>query len=291
MATTISNAKIAEYRDQVIQLSQQSETRVRPNVTEVSSGAESYNWDRLGATDAVERTKTSRHQDTLVVDDDWSRRVSTPRVFEHNFVYEDYDKVEMAIDPQGSLAKSQGMAMARAYDDVCIDAATADAIDGDGASVPLPAAQIIGDGTGAISFDLITQIQKQFMVNEIMPDEAKCAIISPEQVRVLMNLTEQTSSDYVNAQALQQLNATGIVPNWLGFKWIVSNRLNIPSAGELYCLFMTQKALGLQVNMNMKVRIGENPDKSYDWNIFSQFSAGAVRVEDEHIVVGHFASV
>jgi len=286
---SIDNAKIQEFRDSVIHLAQQGEARVRPHVTEVASGAEFYNWDRLGATDAVERTKSVRNKETLVVDEEFDRRVSTPRVFEHNFTFEDYDKAEMAIDPQSAYAENQGMAMRRAYDSLIIEAATADALDGEGNTNALPASQIIGDGTTEISFDSITGIQRQFMNNEIFPDMPKVAVIGPGQVERLMQLTEATSGDYVKSEALQQLNATGIVPNWMGFTWIVSNLLTAPAANELYCLFMTKQALGLQVNMNMKVRVGENPDKSYNWNVFSQFSAGAVRVEDEHLVVGHFA--
>ena len=285
---SIDNAKIQEYRDSVIHLAQQGDARVRPTVTEVSSSAEFYNWDRLAATDAEERTKTNRNKETLVIDEEFTRRTSTPRVFEHNFTFEDYDKAEMAIDPQSSYAENQGMSMRRAYDSVCIEAATADALE-DGVASPLPAGQIIGDGSSEISFNALTVIQRKFMDAEIFPDTPKVAVIGPAQVQKLMQLTEQTSADYVNREALQRLNATGIVPNWMGFTWIVSNLLTAPAANELYCLFYTKMAIGLQVNMNMKVRVGENPDKSYNWNVFSQFSAGAVRVEDEHIVVGHFA--
>jgi hypothetical protein len=285
---SIDAAKIQEYRDSVIHLAQQGEARVRPTVTEIQSSAEFYNWDRLAATDAVERTKSVKNKETLVVDEDFTRRTSTPRVFEHNFTFEDYDKAEMAIDPQSSYTENQGMSMRRAYDTVCIEAATADALE-DGVATPLPAGQIIGDGTTEISFNALTVIQRKFMDAEIFPDTPKVAVIGPGQVQKLMQLTEQTSGDYVTREALQRLNATGIVPNWMGFTWIVSNLLTAPDTNELYCLFYTKMAIGLQVNMNMKVRVGENPDKSYNWNVFSQFSAGAVRVEDEHIVVGHFA--
>jgi hypothetical protein len=285
---SIDNAKIQEYRDSVIHLAQQGESRVRPHVTEIQSSAEFYNWDRLGATDAVERTKSERNKQTLVVDEEFSRRVSTPRVFEHNFTFEDYDKVEMAIDPQSSYAANQGMSMKRAYDQIIIDAATADALTGDGSSITLPAGQVIGDGSAEISFDAITQVQRKFMENEIFPDTPKVAVISPAQVQKLMTLTENTSADYVQREALQRLNATGIVPNWMGFTWVVSNLLLAPDTDQRDCLFMTKRAIGLQVNMGMKVRVSENPDKSYNWNVFSQFSAGAVRVEDEQIVIGRF---
>jgi DNA-binding GntR family transcriptional regulator len=101
-----------------------------------------------------------------------------------------------------------------------------------------------------------------------------------------MNLTQATSADYVQVKALQQLSATGIVVGWMGFTWIVSNRLLHPNVNETSCLAMTTSALGLAVNENMLIRIGEDPSKSYMNQVYAQFTAGAVRIEDEQIV--HF---
>ena len=287
---SITVAKIQQYRDSVIHLAQQSAVRVRPHVTEVSSNAEYYNWDRLAPTDALERTKSNRRQDTPYINEQFTRRISTPRVFEHNLTFEDYDKVEMAIDPGSAFATNQGMSMARAYDDICIEAATGDALT-DSGTATFPAGNIIGTGTTQITFEDITKIQGKFLENEINMEYPKVAVIGPNQVVKLLQLTEATNADFVQRQALQQLNATGIVPNWMGFTWIVSNRLLSPTGdgSDIDCLFFTKAAIGLQVNMNMKVRVTEDPGKSYHWQVFSQFSAGAVRVEDEHIMVGRWA--
>jgi hypothetical protein len=283
MAITISNAFINEYRNLVIHLAQQSQTLIRPHVTEVSSSGETYSWDRLGATDALE--KTGRRVDTPYVDDDWSRRLAVPRTFNHNMTFEHEDKVQMIIDPQGPYARNQAMAMARQYDDLVIEAATGDALDGDGSTLhPFPPTQVVGDGTVAINFQSVIEVQEKFLENEIPMDQPKVMVVSPSQVKTLMNLTQATSADYVQVKALQQLSATGIVVGWMGFTWIVSNRLLHPNANETSCLAMTTSAIGLAVNENMLIRIGEDPSKSYMNQVFAQFTAGAVRIEDEQIV-------
>ncbi len=283
MAITIDNAFVNEYRNLVIHLAQQSSTLIRPHVTEVSSSGETYSWDRLGATDAV--AKTSRRAATPYVDDIWSRRLAVPTTWNHNMTFEHEDKVQMLIDPQGPYARNQAMAMARKYDDLVIAAATGTALDGDGTTTTaFPASQLIGDGSAAISFDLVTQVQENFLENEIPMDVPKVMIVGPVQVRQLLALTVATSADYVQTQALQQLSATGIVANWMGFTWVVSNRLLAPDTGELGCLAFTRDAIGLAVNENMMVRIGEDPSKSYMNQVFAQFTAGAVRIEDEQIV-------
>lgn len=278
MAITIDSAFIEEYEDNVRHLQQQMETRLRPHVYEVSSGGESYNFERLAATDAVQ--KVARRVATVYVDDTWTRRVAQPVTYTHTMTVEHEDRVQMLVNPDSNYAYNQAMAMNREIDNLIIAACSGTALDGDGVPQAIPAAQILSDGTVPISFDLITESQEQFMGNEIMPDEAKIAVVGPTQVRKLMQLTENTSADYVQAQALQRY---GIVPNWLGYTWLVSNLLESPGAGEIYGLSFTMRGIGLAVNQDRFTRIGENPSMSYMWQVFSQWTMGAVRVEDEHV--------
>jgi hypothetical protein len=288
MAITIDNAFVEEYKDLVIHLAQQGETKLRGTVMEEGVGGDAYNWERLQATDALEKTGRRQESSSFYVDDTWSRRVATPQTFVHLMTVEHEDKVQMLVDPESAYADNQAMAMNRSWDDIIIAAATGDALDGDGAAVTFPASQTVGDGTTAITFDAITEIQEVFMGHDIDLTVPKVAIVGPTQVRKLMQLTEQTSADYVHKEALMKLNTYGIVPNWMGFTWIMSTRLLAPSAGEISCLFYTGKALGLTINQDVMTRIGENPDKAYMIQVFAQYTAGAVRVEDEHIVEGHF---
>lgn len=285
MAITIDSAFIEEYNSLVRHLAQQSETLIRPHVTEVASGGEGYNFERLASSDAIE--KTQRRLATIYVDDTWSRRRAVPRTFHHNMTVEHEDKVQMLVDPQSAYARNQGMAMRRAIDNEIIAATTRAADDGAGGTVAFPAGQTVGNGTAPISFDMITEVQEKFMQNTINPDIPKVFVVGPTQVRKLMQLTEQTSADYVQKQALQQLSATGIVPNWMGFTWIVSTLLNAPGAGELDCFAMTKDAIGLAVNQDTFTRIGEDPAHNYMIQVYSQWTMGAVRVEDEHIVRAH----
>ena len=283
-APDIDSAFIEEYEDNVRHLSQQQDTRLRPHVHEVASGGEAYNFERLGSTDAAE--KTARRVATNWMDEDWSRRVAQPKTFNHTLTIEHEDRVQMLVNPDSNYAMNQAMAMNRAMDSLIIAACSGTALDGEGVANALPATQIIGDGTAPISFDLITESQERFMKDEIMPDYEKVMIVGPTQVRKLMQLTEQTSADFVQAQALQRY---GIVPNWLGYKWVVSNLLEAPVGGQLYCLAFTKMGPALAVNQNTFTRITENPSYSYMWQVFSQWTMGAVRVEDEHVQLIHVA--
>jgi hypothetical protein len=181
--------------------------------------------------------------------------------------------------------------MRRQVDTLIVTAATGDAIDGDGNPVSWPPGsglpgennKIDNSGT-KITFDMITQVQELFMQSTIDPDVPKVAVVGPSQVRALMQLTQQTSSDYVHRESLQTLNATGIVANWMGFTWILSTLLGIPTAGNTSCLFYTEKALGMQTNRDITVRVAEDPGVSFAWRVYTYMTMGAVRVQDEQIV-------
>ena len=282
MAITIDSAYVQSYERTVRQLAQQATTKLRGHVMEKGVGSEKHNWDRLGKQDMI--SKAAGVVATPVSDSVWSRRVSLTSTFNTGDAVEPEDLVQMLIDPKSAIAEKQGMAARRQVDDIIITAATGNALDGAGAPVAFPVGQEVGGYTVPISFDLVTAVQEKFMANDIDPSVPKCFVVGPTQVRKLMQLTEQTSADYVNAKALQTLNANGIVPNWMGFTWIMSTRLLIPASTQLDCLAFTKRAIGLQVNKDVWARVAEDPSISFAWRIYAALTMGAVRVEDEQIV-------
>lgn len=282
MAITIPNAYVQSFERTVRQLAQQSETRLRGHVMEKGVTAAKHNWDRLGKGDFT--LKAAARTATPATDSPWSRRVSVPTTFHDGDTVEPEDIVQMLIDPKSSVAEKQGMGAKRAVDDYIIAAATGNALDGAGSPQAFPAGQLISQPTVPISFDSITAVQEKFMQNDIDPSIPKCMVVGPTQVRKLMQLTEQTSADYVNREALQRLNASGIVPNWMGFTWIMSTRLLIPVATQRSCLAFTKRAIGLQVNKDIWAQVAQDPSISFAWRIYTALTMGAVRVEDEQIV-------
>jgi len=286
MAITIQNAYVQSFEENARYLAQQKVSKLRGKVMEKSVTSEKHNWERIGTLDAA--LKSSARVATPEQDAAWSRRVSLASTYHIGTTTEQEDIVQMLIDPNSTLTRAVAMGMNRQVDDIIIAAATGTALDGDGNNVAFPAGQQLGDGLSAITFGAITEIQEKFMDNEIDPDVPKCAVVSPAQVKVLMQLTEQTSADYVHREALQKLSSTGIVPNWMGFTWIVSTRLLSPSASAHNCLFFTEQAIGLQNNKDITARVAEDPSISFAWRIYSHLTMGAVRVEDEHIVAYDF---
>jgi len=289
MGASVSNAAIETYEDTVRYLAQQSISRLRPHVMEVGVQSEGHNWDRLGTQEATK--KTGRIVATPEQDYPWSRRKSIPVVYHTGDTAEHEEINTMLIDPNSSIANAQGMAMRRAYDKEIIEAATGDSRDGSGNVVPYDTSQNIGDGTASINFDIVTETTERFMDNDIDPDVEKCMVVSPRQARKILQLTEATSGDY---NAMRPLTSKGYVESWMGYTWIVSTLLPDASVGqdgsEEYCFAMTKRAVGMQVNKDIWVRVAESVENSFVWRIYTAAQFGAIRVEDEQIVRLHLAT-
>lgn len=281
MAITIDSAYIETFERNLRHLAQQSVARLRPYVTEVAGTGAAHNWERLGSSDAVE--KAGPRTNTPEADVPWSRRTSQVKTYHNGDTVEQEDVVQMLIDPTSNITQNLAMSMRRQLDDVIISAATGTALNGDGSTSALPASQVVGDGTGVISIDTVLETQEKYYANDIHMDERPIMVIGPTQQRKLMSLMEVTSGDYQNSKAL----ATGVLPNWMGFDWVVSTRLQAPAAGQIDCLSFTRRGIGLQVNKDINAKVAEDPTKSFLWRLYTAMTLGAVRVEDEHVVRIH----
>lgn len=279
---TITNAYIQTFESNVRHLAQQSISRLENYVQVRGVESQNHNWDRLAATNATK--KTSRLQDTPVANAAWSRRVSPSNTWDNGDSVENEDVVQMLIEPKSALTVNMAMSMRRAKDDEIIAEALGTAATEGGGTSTFPAGQQILDGTNPISFDHVTQVQEKFLANDIEADVPKVFVVGPTQVRKLMQLTEQTSNDYVRTK-LDELSNTGIVIGWMGFTWIMSTRLTDGgTAGQKACLAFTSQAIGLKLSKDISVQVGQDPSKSFAWRVYTWMNCGAVRVEDEHIV-------
>ena len=284
MATDIDKVYISTFERTLRHLAQQAITRLRPFVTERSGEGKDHAWERLSASTST--SKAAGLVATPSTGGTYSRRLSIAATEHAGDTTQQEDIVQMLIDPNSNQAMLLAMAIRRAWDTAILAAATGAATDGDGAAVAFDTAnQQIAPGS-AITFDLITQVQEKFLENDIELDVPKVFVIGPKQVRKLMQLTEQTSADYVHRESLQRLSTTGIVPNWMGFTWVMSTLLNITAGtpDTIDCVAFTKRGLGMQVNREMLVRVAEDPTNSFAWRIYCATTFGIVRTEDEHVV-------
>ncbi len=104
-------------------------------------------------------------------------------------------------------------------------------------------------------------------------------VVSPKQITDLLGTTEVTSSDFNTVKAL----ANGEISRFLGFNFIVSNRLTSSSSKRL-CLAFTNDAIKLALGKDVVTRIDERADKGYSTQVYVCMTMGATRLEDEKVV-------
>lgn len=283
MPKTIDQAYINTYETNLRHLAQQSETLARNWVEVKYEHSEAHNWEIIDAQDDADmRTKAGGLQDTPDFDEEWGKRRTNIATYDTANSVQQEDPIQMLVDPNSALTRRQSMAMRRKIDDLIFEAAFADAaVKGAGTPVSFPASQEVGAYTDELDFNTITAVTEKFLENDIDPEIPRVMFIGPKQARKLLHILEATSADYTLVRPLQTM---GIVNNWMGFTWIVTNRLNAPAANQLDLICMTRQALGLHVARDISTKVAEDPSKSFAWRIYSYMSMDAVRVEDKHIV-------
>ena len=279
MSTQITTAFSQQFSANVQLLSQQTGSILRGGVEEESVTGEKAFFDQVGAAAAVKRT--SRHQDTPMVDTPHSRRMVTMDSYEWADLIDDADKVRMLIDPTSTYARAAAAAMGRAMDDAIIEAATGTSKTGKsgGTSTTLPSGQQIASGSADLTLAKLIQAKKILDSNSVDPSIPRHIAVSPDQIEALLNTTTVTSSDFNTVKALVQ----GEINTFLGFQFHVSNRL-AKSGNDRTCFAWAQDGIKLAVGKDVTSRIDERADKSYSTQVYYCASFGATRMEEEKVV-------
>ena len=280
MSNQITEAFVQQYSNNVQMLSQQKGSLLR-GVVDVESvvGKHAY-FERIGQVSAQKRV--SRHSDTPQIDTPHSRRRVSMSDYEFADLIDQQDRVRTLIDPTSQYALAAAYAMGRSMDDEIISAVSGDAFGGETGSqtIALPSGQKITEsGTDGLTIAKLRSAKEIMDSQSIDPSIPRTMVISPKQVTDLLGTTEVTSSDFNTIKAL----ANGEINSFLGFNFIVSNRLTSSNSKRL-CLAFTNDAIKLALGKDVMTRIDERSDKGYSTQVYVCMTMGATRLEDEKVV-------
>lgn len=281
MPNTISNSFVEQYKSNVIHLSQQKASKLKDYVNTVSLKGETHNFERIGASAAVE--KTTRHTATPVVDVPHSRRAVTLRDFHWSDLIDEEDKLRQLINPDSEYVRTGAMAMGRQYDDLILAAAIGNATDGAGGAVALPAGQKIAHGSASLTLAKLLSAREILWNNDVDEDnDSLCIAVTGTELSALLNTTEIKSSDYNSVKALVK----GEIDTFLGFKFIRTNRVTTTAGtpNQRWVTAWYKSGMGLAVGADVHTYIDKRNDLSYAHQVYLAFSAEATRVEDEKVV-------
>jgi hypothetical protein len=280
MSTQITTAFVEQYSSNIQMLSQQKGSLLRDKVRLESVVGKNAFFDQVGSVTATVRS--SRHSDTPQADTPHSRRRVTLVDYEFADLIDDLDKVRMLADPTSSYAMAAAYAMGRAMDDNIIAAATGTANTGvaGGTSTALPGSQIIAEaGTGRFTIGKLRQAKEILDLADVDPSLPRHIVVGPKQITDLLGTTEVTSSDFNTVKAL----ASGDINSFLGFNFVVSNRL-AAATNIRDCIAFVNDGIALAVGKDVTARIDERADKGYATQVYYSAAFGATRMEENKVV-------
>lgn len=282
MSFSVTTAFVQQYRGNVLILSQQKGSRLRRAVRDDGDivGKNVY-FDRIGATSATKIT--TRHADTPLANTPHSRRRGSLVDYDWGDLIDKLDKVKMLASLESPYAINGGNAMGRAMDDEIIAALGGNAFEGeDGSSiVALPSSQKIAQGAADLTIAKLRSAKEILDLSDVDPEEPRYIVVSPKQITSLLATTEVTSSDFNTVKAL----VAGQVNTFLGFEFIVSNRLLLDVAGtSRLCYAWAKSGVGLGIGAEVATDISRRNDKRNATQVYICMSLGATRVEDAKVV-------
>ena len=284
MSNQITTAFVQQYSNNVQMLSQQMGSRLREAVDVESVTGKNAYFDQVGSTTA--QLRTSRHASTPQVDTPHSRRRVSLATYEWADLIDDADKVRMLIDPTSSYSKAAAAAMGRAMDDVIVTALGGDSYSGETGSttVALPSTQkfATSNQSDGLTVAKLLDAKKKMDLKDVDPSIARYIVCGAQQISDLLNTTEVKSSDFNTVKALAQ----GQVDSFLGFRFIMSNRLNFDATNtdDRLIFAFTKDAVKLAIGSDIGSKISERADKSYSTQVYFSMDIGAVRMEEEKVV-------
>lgn len=307
MSFEITEAFVQQYASNIYVLAQQKGSILRPYTRKETVQGKAKAFDRIGSKTASVRT--TRHADTPQTDTPHSKRWVYMVDYHDGDLLDDMDKIRLLNDPSSEYMMAIVWALGRAADDEIIAASDATVVtdedQGGTASLGDGQYEVAIDGSGGsanMNVELLRRIKRNFGANEIKGVQLHIAITS-SQLYALLGQTEVTSSDYNAVKALVQ----GEVDTFMGFKFHEIERLDTVAAGEITdadladgsvgdgasdavgfrkIIAWAQDGLISAVGSEIKGRISERDDKCYSVQTYGSMSFGAVRMEEEKVVIG-----
>ena len=283
MSQQITTAFVQQYSANVQMLSQQMGSRLRDAVRLETVVGKNAFIDQIGSVTA--QLRSSRHADTPQIDTPHQRRRLSIASYEFADLIDDQDKVRMLIDPTSSYAQAAAAAMGRAMDDVIITAALGTASTGEtgSGSATLDATNnMVGSASSndGLTIAKLTEAKRKMDLNDVDPSIPRYIAVGPKQIEDLLGTTQVTSSDFNTIKALVQ----GDVDTFMGFQFIMTNRLDIDSNDIRSCFAWAEDGITLGVGKDVQARIDERNAKGYAPQVYYCMDIGAVRMEEAKVV-------
>ena len=275
--STVSNAFVTQFADDVVHLSQQKMSKLAGSVRTVRNvNGSTYKFNTLGKGGYIKNK--SRFEDITVMSDSSKSLGSatytggtashaTVTATLNNYVageyVDDFDMFKVNFDFRQTYAESIAAALSRAYDNEIIAQ-----LDASSPSTTVTA-------SGGLTKAKFLEVAEGLNLNSADTAD-RFMVISPAALTDLLADTGVTTAadGVISNTAL----TTGFIPNFLGFNIIVSTLLTEASTGVRNCYAFQKNAVGLAIGKDVTAMINYVPQK-VSHLVAGEFSAGGAVID------------
>lgn len=282
MADTQNAIYAQAYGQNIMQLAQQKYSKLmncvykRDNVR-----GKTFFQDQIGKWSMS--IKGGRNVQTPNNDPVLGRRMGTMVDYHDNRLLDRADELKAISDPRSAYTIAAAQSLGRQMDDIVISALLGTAAYGEtGSSTVTCSNRKLVTASSLTVADLVNI--KVMMDNADVEPEDRYMIASPSTVTSLLNVTAATSADFNSVKALVR----GEIDTFMGFKWITSTRLPVYSTTAAAIAFH-KYGLCMAMADAPLVRTDERSDLSYSWQVYYELNMGAVRLEEDRVVMVYTA--
>lgn len=281
MPDTITVASVQQYKSNVELLLQQEGSRLANAVTNGSHvGKAASIVEQFGLATAV--LKTSRHEDTPLLDLSQDKRWVFPLDYEWASLVDNEDQLRAIVDLTSPYARAGAAAMNRAKDDVILTAIFGTNFKGENGTTSETFDTTnyqVGVNTGGTASalnvaKLQSAVQKLLLANKGDLMESVYGAISSYEHDSLLKEIQVVNKDYSNSAVLEN----GRVKRFMGVDFILTERLNVTSGNRLIPIWL-KSGMYLGSWKDIQAKISERADKSYATQVFLAMTLGATRTQ------------
>jgi hypothetical protein len=286
MPETVSEVYIRAYSENVLLTANQQVSKARAWCeTKTQSGGPgagfAVSFSGLGLISM--QPKVGRGGVTPRMDPGHKSRWAFPAPYNAGVPIEDIDITQMILDPKSKYQTIMSQAIGIKYDEIIFAAAIGTAktgVDGAGSETwPVTNRNSVSQyvAHGSVGLTLEKFLQGCRVLAECDVTSELVFFYSPQALEDALLVEKFTSSMYSTYKALYE----GTINTYGGVTWVASTHLP-KSSTTRSCILMQRGAVGFVGNLE-KVRIGENPERSYENQVYGEIMAGAVRRDGERI--------
>lgn len=291
---SIDQSLVIQFGEMVHLLAQQMGSRMKGRVDEMPVRGNKFTYERLDQVEAIE--VTTRHADTVAQDIDHSRRGGQMRDFRATLMLDQFDDLQVLIDPSRNYAEAVARAMMKQYDRLCLSQALAPIKTGRNLDVEVSAAAdgvatVDADGVG-LTYDKLVEIHENFINSEVgtdLEEEFYLAITGKQHADLMkeQELINRDFSNFGNASMEGQtvidkgriVKAAGINLIVFGTGANVPNPLLSATGNVRHCIAFAKSGLVVGMNKDISVRVDNRADKNNAMQVQASLFLDAIRTQ------------